>query len=143
MKRHRHYLITNLHHVVVRDLPLHVHAVVLTDGSNRSMRLFGAAPTWPVVDIPIPTIEHTIIAVPPKDLPPGFVPLVLRYDLVIKGFESVVLHTSNHKAPEPVVSYFEGDITRVWEAMVPAIAASWSAPNMPTLVFQPLFMIRN
>lgn len=147
----QHYLITNIDVVTLNggtpdvygstDMHLHASAIVLTrdDRAPRQkapcrIRLFGPDAAWPVTELLVASIEHTIAPVP--SIVPGAIQC--RYTLSVDRWQLTLSTESKDGAPPDVVVYPDGThISDVWQDLRMKVAEHWTGPHMPLLQWVP------
>jgi len=155
----RYTLLTNLYHVVVNDVRTYCAALLLcseqsvVNPKKRRCRLrgFGVDPRWPVFDLDVPTLTHTVVdfethGVVTVDESGATKPLCSGQILAFaKDGPRVQLYC--HDRDRPVhVDTFEGradddtdddTISRVWERLTARASEHWTRPFMPSLSWEP------
>lgn len=162
---HRYTLITNLRYVVFNDVfndvRTHTRAVLLEeypedipgttkDGTRRRMRGFGIDPAWPVFDLSLDSLEHTIEVAETRDVFIGagdeVKPLGSGAIMRFKGERGPTIQLWVEDDDKPIdIRKIEGShevIHEVWRALSVRTAQYWVAPYMPRLTHVPVAVAR-
>lgn len=152
MAEHARYtLLTNISHVVHRDLWLYVSAIVIirdhsgqeSDPRRQQVRMFGPSPSWPICDVDVSVEPYRLTEHPlPAGLPKDTVLACRTYDLSFMKQVFTIATNMIEGQPIAVHEFPAGtSISEVWGALVPAVIRSWDSPNFPALVWNPVEVV--
>lgn len=150
----KYTLFLNLEYVSINGVRTNCHALLLESGpsifgdaTRYQIRGFGMDPAWPVFDIDVKTLEHTLVDAQSNhimitDSRPEGRPLCSGAIMQIKDGPALQLIVQDMDKPLDIKT-FEGTwgdhvtMDKVWKYFSSHVTRYWTAPNMPYLQWGP------